>query len=998
MLTRDFLLMAHEWIAKARWAALRGDYAGAGDLYRLAGKFERALAMYRKGRHFRLAGEIALQMGDYGAASRDFEAGGMNLEAAEQALRAGDRERAARLFVEAGQARRAAQIQEDGGRLSAAAALYEHAGDLLRATRLFLDAREPAGAARTLEARFRAGITPAEQREFAALATRCGSLFLSSGDPEPAARWFERAGRPADAARAWERAQQPARAVRAWLAAGQPDKAAAVAESQPPEKVDAQLAAEAFHAAERWAEAATLFLEAGRPGQAAICLERLGCSAEAAWAYESAGELPAAAAAQERAGNHTEAADLFRRAGQWREAARAFEAAGSLEDAARTFLEAGERLEAARINEQLGRIDQAVEILQSGGHEMEGGYQAALLLGRLLEKKGHDAVAAEQYRRALAAAEPEPQRVIEALYQLAGALERLGQVRETTLALRRIVTIDFNYRDAAIWLQRLEARNTSSHPVGTARNRVPERYQIEGPIAGRWPGNAVLARDTVMDRPVVLRRFGADILKSDRAAERVLADVRRVARLHHPAIAAVHDAGRDGDGLYIVEEHVPGRTLREVLRQEGAFDVPRAVQVITRLAEALDYAHGLGLLARNLRPETVLISTSGEAKLIDFGLALRHSDGTLPGPEYRAPEVAAHERMDPSSDMYLVGMVAWEMLRGSPPPTPEPGATEPPQLPRGGDRPVPDLLRRVISSCLVPDRSRRLGSAQKLLEDLHGTHLLPGALMANRYEILRELGRGGMGTVFEAKDLVLDEPVALKVLAGALDENTEKRFIQEIRLARQINHPNVVRVHTFERWRELRFIVMEYIDGTDLRHWTQTRQPIPLGKALDIVAGVAGGLAAAHRLGIVHRDVKPENVLIDPEGRPRLVDFGIARKGDVHLTREGLVMGSPAYMAPEQIRGEAADARADVYALGILAYFLITGIEPFASDNVAEVLRLQLEQMPEPMGRRRPGVPPAVEDLVTRTLAKDPARRMSSVFEFLDQLTLVRASLPIVMA
>ncbi len=986
--------MAREWGTKARWAALRGDHAAAGDAYRLAGDLPRALAMYRKGRHYRLAGEIAVQLGRFSEASRDFELGGMTLEAAEQALRGGDRERAARLFVEAGQARRAASIQEEGGRAAAAAALYEHAGDHLRAAKLFLEGREPAGAARTLEVAFRADPDPNERRELQALAVRCGQQFLAAGEPEQAGRWMERAQRPAEAARAWERAGQHNRAMRAWLAAGEPERAAAVAEQQQPGQVESDLAAEAFRASGRWAEAASLFLESGRPAEAAGCLEKLGCVAEAAWAHEAAGDLPSAAASQERAGNHAEAGELYRRAGLVRDAARCFEAAGSLEEAARCHLSAGDRIAAARITEELGDVDGAVEILQQTPDEGEDAYATAVLLGRLFEKKGHDLLAAEQYRRALAA-EPEGLRALEATYLMGIALEKAQRPREAMAALRRVVSTDFNYKDAAKRLQRLEARPAAA--AAAARRQVPERYVLGEPLPQRTPGSATLARDQVMDRPVVIRRFGKAEIRSERAAERVLSDLRRVARLHHPAIAGIYEAGREQAGVYIIEEHVPGKSLRELIRTEGPLDIPRAVQILTRIAEALDYAHGLGLLSRTLRPETVFLTPSGEAKLIDFGLALRDADGAAPEPHYRPPEAVARERMDPSSDVYLLGIVAWEMLVGAPPPVPRPGG-EAPHLPRDERRPIPELLRRVISACLEPDRTKRIGSAQKLLEELHGTHLLPGALMANRYEILREIGRGGMGTVFAAKDLVLDEPVAVKVLAGALDENTEKRFIQEIRLARQINHPNVVRVHTFERWRELRFIVMEYIDGTDLRKWAGRRHPIPLAKALDIVAGVAAGLAAAHRLGIVHRDVKPENVLLDGEGRPRLVDFGIARKGDVHLTREGLVMGSPAYMAPEQIRGEAADQRADLYALGILAYFLIGGREPFASDNVAEVLRQQLEVIPAPLAQLRPGVPDAIEALLARTLSKDPARRMASVFEFLEQLTAVRASLTVITA
>ncbi|UCF68764.1 MAG: serine/threonine protein kinase, partial [Acidobacteriota bacterium] len=518
----------------------------------------------------------------------------------------------------------------------------------------------------------------------------------------------------------------------------------------------------------------------------------------------------------------------------------------------------------------------------------------------------------------------------------------------------------------------------------------PDRYDVKRELALRLPGISWLAHDRVMDREVCLRRFGADLLASAAAATRLLTDIRRVARLHHPAIAAIHDAGRDGEGIYMVQEHVRGRSLREILDAEGALDVPNAVQVITRTAEALEYAHGLGLLARNLSPETVIVAPSWEVRLLDFGLALRHTEASGCREPYRAPETSRGERMDPSSDVYLLGVLSWEMLAGTLPPT---HSTTPAELPVDEARPVPDLLRRVIIKCLLPDRLQRYGSAHELLEELHGTSLLPGTLLANRYEILRELGRGGMGTVFAARDLVLDEPVALKVLTGGINETTEKRFIQEIRLARQINHPNIVRVHTLERWRDQRFIVMEFIDGVDLRAWCRTRRPLPLAACLDLLTGVAHGLAAAHRLGIVHRDVKPENVLIDADARPRLVDFGIARQGDLHLTREGLVIGSPAYMAPEQIRGQAADQRADLYALGILAYFMIGGEEPFCSENVADVLRMQLDAAPTPLSQLRPGVPDELASLLLRVLEKDPNRRPQSVSEFIDALNGIRSAL-----
>jgi serine/threonine-protein kinase len=987
--------MARVSTGKARWAALRGDYAAAGDLYRLAGELEQALRMYQKGRQHRSAGEVAAILGDHATASRELELGGSWLDSAEAALRCGDRDRAARLFVQAGQARRAGEIQEEANRPSAAATLFEHAGDLKRAARLYVEARQPDRAARVLESLFKLGPDPVDLKELLGQAARCGQQFLACGQPEHGARWLERAGRSREAARAWERAGRPERAIRAYMAAGEPELAAAVAEAHPPGTLDPGLAAEAFRAASRWAEAAALYLESGRPGDAAACLEQLGCSAEAAWAHEAAGDHMGAALALERAGDHKDAAEQYRRAGATREAARCYESAGELDVAAPAYLEAGDRIAAAELYERLGELDTAIAVLQAAGNASETPTAIAAHMGRLFERKGLDSLAVDQYRRALADAPPSPAS-LETWYRLASSLERTGRVREAISTFRRVIGIEYNYRDATRRLARLEQRAAQVAAVRQAP--LSERYRIEAPLESTLPGATFLAWDGVMDRKVLLRRFGSDLVPPGPASERLLSDARRVAQLHHPAIAAIYDAGQDSDGVYLIEDYSEGTTLRELLDRHGVLDVPRAVQLITRIAEALDYAHGLGLLARTLRPDTIVLTNSGEARIVDFGLALRHTDDATNNHVYRAPEARQGQRMDPGSDIYLLGVLSWEVLFGFAPPTPGPEDRSAPVLPERSDRPIPDVLCRVVRSALAPDRAERIASAQKLLEELHGTHLLPGALMANRYEILRELGRGGMGTVFAARDLVLDEPVALKVLSGPLDENQEKRFIQEIRLTRQINHPNIVRVHTFERWRELRFIVMEYIDGVDLRRWTDARRPLPLARCLEIVAGVAAGLAAAHRLGIVHRDVKPENVLLDGEGRPRLVDFGIARQGDIHLTREGLVMGSPAYMAPEQIRGQSADQRADLYALGVLMFFLIAGREPFASDNVAEVLKQQVDTPPPRLNSLRAGVPDPVQQLVDRVLAKDPNRRPPSVFAFLEELTAVRAELTVVMA
>lgn len=992
--------MGDRSIRRARWAAFRGDYATAGDLYRLAGRLDRAIEMYRRGRRHRLAAEVAVELGDLRSAADEFEKGGMPAEAAQYALKTGDRERAARLYIQGHQPARAARIYEQRGDLEKAATLYEGTEDYLKACELYVEVRKTDAADRCLEQIRRQPPPGVTESMIASMALRLGQRLLASGRPFRAAHWFELGGHAVEAGRAWRRAGEPERALRSLLAAGQVAEACLVAEENVPGDIAPSLAAEAFRRAGRWAEAASLFLESGQPSDAAACLERLGCATEAAWAREAAGDPVAAASGLERQGSHEDAARLFREAGALADAARCYEACGDLEEAARCHREGGQLLRAAELYERMDDLDAALTLLQGIPRGTEDAGPAALRLGRLFTRLGMDAMAVDHFRRGLTDESAGPED-LEAWYEYALALERLGRLRESSSALRRLLAVDHRFRDARDRLAAIEGRlaeDGRDASTRVTRAQLGERYRHERDLAGLSPGTAALVRDVAMDRQAVLRRFGSDLLPTEAAAERFLGDLRRVARLHHPAIAAIYDAGLDGGSVYVVQEHVEGESLRAVLSRAGQLDVPRAVQVVTRIAEALDYAHGLGLLARNICPERVFVNRSFEARLLDLGVGFRQQDTGFPPEPYRAPELRRGERADPASDMYLLGLLAWEMLYGTTPPVPEGKENSPPAPPPGAPNSLPETLERVIRDCLIPNRTHRLGSARELLEVLHGTHLLPGALLANRYEIVRELGRGGMGTVFAGRDLVLEEAVALKVLSGPWDETTERRFIQEIRVTRQINHPNVVRVHTFERWQDLRFIVMEYIDGMDMRRWVRQRQPLPLGQALQLLTGICSGLAEAHRLGIIHRDVKPENVLIDPDGRPKLVDFGIARQGDVHLTSEGLVMGSPAYMAPEQIRGDSIDQRADLYALGVLAYFLLAGVEPFASENVAEVLRMQVEDAPPPLDRHRSDVPQPVQALIGELLAKDPSGRPDSVFALGDRLADLRARSSVVTA
>ena len=210
-----------------------------------------------------------------------------------------------------------------------------------------------------------------------------------------------------------------------------------------------------------------------------------------------------------------------------------------------------------------------------------------------------------------------------------------------------------------------------------------------------------------------------------------------------------------------------------------------------------------------------------------------------------------------------------------------------------------------------------------------------GARLAGRYEIAGVLGRGGMGVVYLARDLELDETVALKVLRTEIagSEEAARRFRSEIKLARRIRHHNVCGIHEYGQEGQLRFIVMEYVEGSTLRQLLRQRGRFPTDEAFDVAIEVAEGLQAVHDAGIIHRDLKATNVMLDRAGTVRLMDFGIAKQlqqeDTTGITATAQMIGTPEYMSPEQVRSEKLDGRSDVYSLGILVFELFTGEPPF---------------------------------------------------------------------
>jgi serine/threonine-protein kinase len=270
-----------------------------------------------------------------------------------------------------------------------------------------------------------------------------------------------------------------------------------------------------------------------------------------------------------------------------------------------------------------------------------------------------------------------------------------------------------------------------------------------------------------------------------------------------------------------------------------------------------------------------------------------------------------------------------------------------------------------------------------------------GEIFAGRYQIQSVLGRGGMGIVYRALDRDLDDLVAIKTLrsdAVSADPTLLDRFKQEIKLARRITHPNILRTHDLGEAGGLRYLSMEYVKGITLKHLVESDTILPMPVALRIAKQMCAGLAAAHEAGVIHRDIKPQNILIEPSGGLKIMDFGIARlTEDRGMTATGTVIGTPDYMSPEQARGLPLDFRSDIYSTGVVLYELFTGTLPFEGDSPLAVVLKHVQEKPPSPQARNPRIDPKVAAIILRCMQKDPAERYTSVNELYEALTRVTA-------
>ncbi|MBX3471893.1 MAG: serine/threonine protein kinase, partial [Planctomycetes bacterium] len=521
------------------------------------------------------------------------------------------------------------------------------------------------------------------------------------------------------------------------------------------------------------------------------------------------------------------------------------------------------------------------------------------------------------------------------------------------------------------------------------------RYRLVRPL-GQGAGGAVYEAVTEPEgTPVALERLDPRALLADpRVVDRLRRDLAAVGAVEHPGIVRPLDVGEAGGAAYVVHELVAG--ARPITAAFGGRPLAERVGLVREAAQALGAAHARGVVHRAVSPAHVLVDAAGRVRVTGFGLALvpGRFAGGLAAPEARLEGLHA---VTPRTDVWALGALLFHALTGA---WLDPAGG---QGPADLDPRVPAGLDAICRRALAPRPEDRHPDGAALASALHaaaartstgaaaalgfaGAAPLDVGARLGRCVLVDRIGAGGMGQVFRGRDEAAGRDVAVKVLPAGASGERRQRFLREAQAAARVRHPHVVAVHDAGEVGGALYLVMDLVDGEPLDALL-ARGALEPRRAVELVLALAAAVEALHAHGVLHRDLKPGNVLVDAAGAPRLTDFGVAAlEGAERLTRTNQGVGTPLYMAPEQLDGGAVDERADVYGLGAVLYEALTGAQPFSDSTSLVHLATLKADGPAPPSRRRRGLDPALDAVCLRALACAPDARYPSAKALGDDL------------
>jgi serine/threonine-protein kinase len=548
-----------------------------------------------------------------------------------------------------------------------------------------------------------------------------------------------------------------------------------------------------------------------------------------------------------------------------------------------------------------------------------------------------------------------------------------------------------------------------------AEQALGTRYKLERVIAANRERVLFAGIDRALNRRVSIR---VNFYFDDPTRAWFLREAEALAQLDHPAIRHVYDVAVVGDVAYRVGNWVEGESLLEAA-QRGPRLLPMVHTLARDLLSALDHSHAAGILFRRFVPASIVLSHANRGTVTD----LRFCSFVVPsipagvrptGLAYMAPEIRDGAVGEPTCDIYTAGAVLYFAVTGEEP-TLDPAALRRPSEIRPT---CPRTIERIVLRALRPDPERRYLTPAEMLEDFASdaggyeiTTVQPGGspgrsapsgrlsekglrrALGDDYELLEAIGRGGFGQVFRVRDLHLEREVALKVLDPALTQDTQvvERFRREAQLAAKLSHPNIVDIYDIQTRSGLIWYTMELVRGPNVAQLVEREGPLPVGRVIRMLRESLGALAHAHAQGLVHRDVKPENLLIAPGGAVKITDFGLALalRGAGRFGGATSQSGTPQFASPEQLLGERVDQRSDLYSTSAVACFALLGRPPFSGATPEQILAKQAtDQLPE-LRRARPDVAPELARVLARALASEPDRRYGSATEFLQAINRV---------